>query len=75
MRTAIADMVQANNLKVYTAWHIVCKRLDTREIGVYNITGALVYQGIARDDRAEVPLPGRGMYIVTAGKVAVKVNN
>jgi len=25
-----------------------------------NITGALVYQGIARDDRAEVPLPGHG---------------
>jgi len=42
---------------------------------VYNILGAPVYQGVASSDKAEVALPGRGVYIVTDGKTAVKVNN
>jgi hypothetical protein len=39
---------------------------------VYNITGSLIYQGIATDSKAEFALPGRGVYIVTNGVKTVK---
>jgi len=42
---------------------------------VYNILGTLVYQGVASSDKAEITLPGRGMYIITDSKTTVKVNN
>jgi len=42
---------------------------------VYNILGTLVYQGVASSDKAEIPLPGRGVYIVVNGQTAVKVNH
>ena len=42
---------------------------------VYNITGTLVYQGIAGDEKAQITLPGRGIYIVTDGKKTIKVAN
>jgi len=42
---------------------------------VYNITGSLIAQGIAADVKAEIALPGRGLYIVRAGNKVVKVTN
>ena len=39
---------------------------------VYNIFGALVYQGVALSDKAEVPLPGKGIYIIMNGKESLK---
>jgi len=42
---------------------------------VYNTTGTLIYQAITPDGKAEIPLPGRGVYIVTDGKETVKVIN
>jgi hypothetical protein len=39
---------------------------------VYNISGVLVYHGLADSDEADVSLPVRGMYIVTSGNRAVK---
>ena len=71
------DDVQQNALQAYaqggklyvnglvqgTAWN------------VYNTMGSLVYQGVASSDKAEVGLPGRGVYIVTDGKTVVKVTN
>jgi hypothetical protein len=42
---------------------------------VYNVLGTLVYQGVANDDKAEIPLPGRGIYIVTDSKNVLKVSN
>jgi hypothetical protein len=42
---------------------------------VYNILGTLVYQGVASVDKAEITLPGRGVYIVTDGKEVIKVAN
>jgi hypothetical protein len=44
-------------------------------VSVYNILGTLVYQGIATSDKAEIALPGRGLYIVTDGKEVVKITN
>jgi hypothetical protein len=40
---------------------------------VYTVTGLLVNQGIAGSDKATIPLPGPGMYIVTSGVKTVKV--
>jgi len=42
---------------------------------VYDITGNLVYQGIADGTKAQLALPGRGIYIVNDGKKSVKVSN
>ena len=46
---------------------------------VYNILGVLVYQGIAPSNSPKggefvLSLPGRGVYIITDGKTAVKMN-
>ena len=42
---------------------------------VYNLPGALIYQGVTAGDSAEIPLPGRGVYIVTDGTTVVKVTH
>ena len=42
---------------------------------VYNLYGQLVYTGIALFDKAEVALPGHGVYIVINGNSTVKINN
>jgi len=43
---------------------------------VYSIAGTPVYHGVATGDKAEIALPGRGVYIVTEGNAtAVKVVN
>ncbi len=41
---------------------------------VYNVSGVLVHQRIAESDEANVPLPVRGIYIVTSGSNRVKVS-
>ena len=43
--------------------------------GVYNLTGILVYTGAASGDKAEIPLPGRDVYIVYTATGAMKVVN
>jgi len=40
---------------------------------VYNLTGVLVYHGIAVSETAKIALPGRGIFIVTNNRNAVKV--
>jgi hypothetical protein len=40
---------------------------------IFNTSGMLVYQGIAADDKAEISLPGNGVFIVTDGKATIKV--
>ncbi|MDR0794698.1 MAG: DUF6383 domain-containing protein, partial [Tannerella sp.] len=42
---------------------------------VYNITGTLLYQGIANSDKVEIALPGKEVYIVTNGSSVIKVAN
>jgi len=42
---------------------------------VYNMLGAVVYQGIAVDETEKIPLPSRGIYIVSDGKRVVKIVN
>ncbi|GHT60742.1 hypothetical protein AGMMS50239_10270 [Bacteroidia bacterium] len=44
-----------------------------KQWSVYNISGALVYQGIASGDEADVPLSVRGVYIVKSGSKTIKV--
>jgi len=46
-----------------------------QSFSVYNIVGTTLYQGIASADKANLPLPLRGVYIVTDGKTVVKVVN
>ena len=39
---------------------------------VYNVLGALIYQGVANDADTTIALPERSVYIVTDGKTTVK---
>ena len=40
---------------------------------IYRLTGAVVYSGIAVDEKAEIDLPGQGLYIVTDRNRTIKV--
>jgi hypothetical protein len=42
---------------------------------VYNILGTLVYQGVANSDKAEIALPGRGVYVIVSGNNVIKTAN
>jgi hypothetical protein len=44
---------------------------------IYNVTGTLIYQGVASDVETQciASLPSRGVYIVTDGKKTIKVVN
>ena len=44
-----------------------------RPLSVYNISGQLIYQGIAKADEEHIPITGRGVCIVVAGSQHVKV--
>ncbi|MDR0796189.1 MAG: DUF6383 domain-containing protein, partial [Tannerella sp.] len=39
---------------------------------VYNLYGQMIYTGIATGDKAEIALPGRGIYIIQSGNQTVK---
>ena len=42
---------------------------------IYDMLGILVYQGIAADTTVKIPLPTRGIYLVTNGKTVLKIVN
>jgi hypothetical protein len=42
---------------------------------IYNLFGALVYHGVAGDNTVKIPLPVRGVYVITDGKAVFKVVN
>lgn len=42
---------------------------------VYNVSGKLVYQSIAKSEKADIPLFESGMYLVQSGDKTVKVVN
>jgi hypothetical protein len=42
---------------------------------IYNLLGTLVYQGVTTADKAEIPLPGRGIYIITHNSKTIKTVN
>jgi hypothetical protein len=74
------DVVRANNYSPLRGYaqngvlHVI--GLSACEMWyVYNITGTLIYQGIANDDTAEIALSGRGVYIIRSGDKTVKVVN
>jgi hypothetical protein len=74
MRTGI-EAASQSSLKGYTQNGIlyVSGLTAGKSWSIYNTSGMLMYQGIAADDKAEVPLPGRGVFIVTDGKEIIKI--
>jgi hypothetical protein len=42
---------------------------------VYNILGTLVYQSVANADKAEIALPGRGIYVIVSNGSVIKIAN
>jgi hypothetical protein len=71
------DGIYAASLKAYTQNGVlyVSGLTEGKTWQVYNMLGTLVYQGDANTDKAEIRLPGRGVYIVTHENRTVKVNN
>ena len=66
-----------NDLKAFTQNGIlfVSGLTPGRSWSVYNVYGALIYSSIANAPTAEIPLPGRGVYIVTDGIKTLKIVN
>jgi hypothetical protein len=73
--TAIGDISQEKGLKasVQNGVLYIGGLTQGKVWSVYNISGALVYGGIAGGDKAEVHLQNRGVYIVKSGNSAIKV--
>jgi hypothetical protein len=42
---------------------------------IFNLTGMLIYTGIAVDTTADLPLPARGVYIIRSGNSVIKIVN
>jgi hypothetical protein len=85
LRTGIDD-IQRGGLKAYAQNGVLyvsgisenqsqMSSKSPTSLKIYNTLGTLIYQGIASSEKAEIPLPARGMYIVTDGKESVKVMN
>ncbi|MDR0438264.1 MAG: hypothetical protein LBH22_08200 [Bacteroidales bacterium] len=70
----IGDFLKTNPLLVWTNNNML--HVSGLTIGklwsVYNISGKLVYQGIAKSDVESVSLPIHGMYIIQQGESSVK---
>jgi hypothetical protein len=77
--TSVADIQHPASLKAYTQNNILYVTLNPdrvqNPVRVYNILGTLVYQTPATGEKIEIPLPGRGVYIVTNGDEVIKVTN
>ena len=73
----ISEMSQSDILTAYTQNKILyVSGLTVGEIwSVYDILGKLVYQGIATDETANIPLPVSGMYIIRSEDKTAKVVN
>lgn len=73
--TGINDTPQAQQLK---AWvqneRLTIKGLSKNKAwSLHNISGVLIHQDITNNDEVNIPLPTRGIYIVTSGRDKVKV--
>jgi hypothetical protein len=42
---------------------------------IYNLSGVLVYYNVAVSSTAKIPLPGRGVYLITDGNEVLKIVN
>ena len=75
--TGIDKTSQAKALKAWVQDGIL--HIDGLTAGkawsVHSITGLLIHQSIAGNDKAEISLPARGVYIVKSGKETLKVMN
>ena len=79
-RPVTTGIVGAGHALPLRAWTVngvlyVSGIADGAMLRVYNIFGVLLYQGLAQEGKAEVALPGHGIYIIADGKAVVKVNN
>jgi hypothetical protein len=67
--------VQAKTLKAYVQNELL--HVSGLTVGkpwrIYSISGALIYQSVAHEDKADLNLRIRGVYIVTSGNKTVKV--
>jgi hypothetical protein len=77
----IEDLNALNALNAFTqnGTLYISGLLAGAEWRVYNIFGAMVYQGTSSNPSEggvlSLPLPGRGVYIVVSGDRVVKVTN
>ena len=71
------NVSQSNMLKGYVqnSTLYVTGLSDGQSWQVYSLSGILIYQGIAKGDKAEVALPNRGMYIIISENKSIKVMN
>jgi hypothetical protein len=70
------DDIQSTDLRAYVqdGSLFVYNLMVGKSWSVFNMTGTLIYQDIANSDKAEILLPGRGVYIVRSETELIKVN-
>jgi hypothetical protein len=68
------DVITGTPLKVWTINGMlhVSGLTEGSVWNVYNLYGQLIYTGIAAGDKAEIALPGRGIYIIQSGNQTIK---
>jgi hypothetical protein len=71
------DTPQAGGLKAFVQQGVlhVSGATAGETVRVYNILGTPVYASPSTGEELSVPLPGRGVYIVTDGKKVIKIAN
>jgi hypothetical protein len=76
-RTTAAENIQPAALTAYVQNGVlyITGLTAGQTWSVYNLSGILIYRDTAAADRASIPLPCRGIYLVTSGNRTVKVTN
>jgi len=70
------EKIEAATLKAYASNGILCITGLTpgTPLYIYNITGQLLYSGMAKAEETQLPIAWRGVCVVVAGAQCVKVN-
>ena len=76
-RSVGIEDIHANSLKAFAQNGIlyVSGMAKGEMLSIYNITGTLIYQGIANKSEMEIHFSGRGVYIIRTNNNTVKVVN
>ena len=66
--------MENGELKVWTqnGWMHVSGLTVGRPWYIYNLYGQLIYTGIADGEKVEIPLPGKGIFVIVYEKVSLK---
>jgi len=75
---AVEDIGDAGDIRAYVENGVLyvsglSSSMSQKTLRVHAILGTLVYQGAIAGDKAEIALPGRGIYIVTDGTKVLKI--